>query len=333
MKKIMILALIVIVLPAAFLAFTGVAMAGVSPHGGYGAGTDYCLSCHDVHDAAGDYALMREATVTETCATCHNLFGMTADGTWTVAPPDLGGSSTVEPTAAGSQYSAYTFTGTAKKSGHDLGVSLNGQPSLNSDIIPGGSLSLRVMRSEDYEEGDRYDHESVLAFDATQGLYCASCHTPHGMITGNDTVARSSVDGSCVAGTDGIDDAPKTKTQGNFGRQLVSEQCGSTHPKDVPAAKLLSSMPNHAAEPVDVNYEEGAYNAFCISCHDQQDDGSDPVNDEIHNHPPLCVSCHSYSQADFPHTRDKDALLRSDNDSACTGCHGHVGAEGYGPLP
>jgi predicted CXXCH cytochrome family protein len=327
MRKIMILALIA--LPAAFLAFTGIAMAGVAPHGGYGAGTDYCLSCHDVHDAAGDYALMREATVTETCATCHNLFGLAPDGTWTVAPPDMGGSGTTNATA--SVYSAYSYTGSAKKSGHDLGVSLNGEPSRNDDAIPGGSLSLRVMKSADYEEGDRYNNESVLDFDATAGLYCASCHTPHGIETGKDLVARDPATGNCTAGTDGKDDAPKTKAEGNFGRQLVAEQCGSTHPKDVPAAKLLSSMPNHAAAPVDSADPVGAYNAFCISCHDQRDDGN--VGDAIHNHPPLCVSCHTYSANDFPHTQNKIALINTDNDSRCTGCHGHVGVEGYGPLP
>ena len=101
---------------------------------------------------------------------------------------------------------------------------------------------------------------------------------------------------------------------------------------------MLSNRPNHAEETVDPMDAVGGYNAFCISCHDLQDDGDDPINDEIHNHPPLCVSCHSYSSNDFPHTRDKMALLNADNDSRCTGCHGHaitdpVTGESLAPLP
>ncbi|MFA6001607.1 MAG: cytochrome c3 family protein [Thermoleophilia bacterium] len=312
MRRITILALVV--LPVVFLLFTGVAMAGVAPHGGYGTGTDYCLSCHDVHDALGDYALTREATVTQTCATCHGLFGQTPDGTWTITPPDLVDGAN----ATASQYSAYKNIGAAKASGHDLGVSLNGEPSRTDAAIPGGTLSLRVMRSADYEDGELYNHENATDFSGTSGLYCASCHTPHSTLTGIDT------DGN------GIPNTPNTLANGNYGRQLVVDESAiSSHPKNVSPAKLLSSRPNHTETNVT------SYAGFCISCHDQR------VDSAAHqNHPPLCVSCHkkgAKGAADFPHTSGNQYLMGTDSDKNCTGCHGHAITELDGtvvnPLP
>jgi predicted CXXCH cytochrome family protein len=307
MRKIGILA--VIALPMIFLAFAGIAMADVAPHGGYGAGTDYCLTCHDVHDAAGDYVLTRDATVTETCATCHSLYGAAADNTWTDPKIDLvdGADATV------AQYaSVYLNTGANRVSGHGLGVALNGEPGRNDDSIPGGSVGLRVINSADYEEGTKYVGESVTDFRTTAGLYCASCHTPHATMTGHDT------DGN------GRDNTPLTRDEGNFGRQLVVDSSRG------PAAnKLLSSMPNHVETPVT------DYNGFCMACHDKKG-VNDGAMGSVHNHPPLCTSCHRAGNkgiADFPHTTGNQKLLRYDSDQNCTGCHGHVTAEGLNPLP
>jgi len=311
MRKVMIVVLIA--LPVALLAFTGVAMAGVAPHGGYGAGTDYCLQCHDVHDAAGDYALTREATVTETCATCHGLFGNTPDGTWTSPPVDLvdGANATV------SVYSAYKNVGAMEASGHGLGVTLNGEPANNSDVIPHGTVGLRVMKSADYHEGTKYNNEAASTFRGTAGLYCASCHTPHGSLTGQDLNGN------------GIPDTQGTVAQGNYGRELVVDDSASSHPKNVNPNRLLSSMPNH------VETQVTSYNGFCMACHDEAG-VQGMANDPMHNHPALCVSCHkkgAKGAADFPHTSGNQKLLGSDSDKNCTGCHGHVGSDGLNPLP
>ena len=50
--------------------------------------TDLCLSCHDVHNAQGDYVLMRESTVTAVCGTCHVVYGAATGTTpsWTEPP-------------------------------------------------------------------------------------------------------------------------------------------------------------------------------------------------------------------------------------------------------
>src|SRR3972149_9442224 len=62
------------------------------PQGGYSALTDACLQCHDVHESAGDYVLLRWRTVTDVCGSCHFLYLTNPGG---LAPneanPKLGG--------------------------------------------------------------------------------------------------------------------------------------------------------------------------------------------------------------------------------------------------
>jgi predicted CXXCH cytochrome family protein len=303
--------------------------AAVIPHGGYGTGnapagerTDLCLSCHDIHQAAGDYALMREASVTATCNTCHGLFGVASDGTWTEEPVAL-----VDGTQAlTSGVSAYENTGAARVSGHRLGVSLTDTANNHADdTIPGSNLALRVMNSAAYEEGDIYTGESVLEYGATNGLYCASCHTPHGSVGGVDTNA------------DGVVDSPKpidnwnsagtaVTSQAYFGDQLITNEVNHSGvlQEKVKAQKLISSNPNHMLErhlyreesaggtacaadasavtvpgddglidnnlcdkfmQVDHNEEITSYNNWCLSCHNKQWNGSEWEGAEMHGVP------------------------------------------------
>ncbi|MFA5810164.1 MAG: cytochrome c3 family protein [Thermoleophilia bacterium] len=319
----MVIALLLVVAPAAF--------AGISPHGGYSTGTspaaaqtDFCLTCHDVHQAAGDYVLMRDPTVTQTCATCHALYGAPADNTWT------GGASAIwdgATQASVSQYAAYENVSAV--SGHRLGVALNGVPGLISASIPGSNTGsfLKVIRSLDYyptsHDGEHghgiYENDPVTDFEATKGLYCASCHTPHGSIVGVDNFLQNG-----TAGSDGKDDGPGPGSWGN--NQLVTQDLGSAHPKMVAANKLLSNKPNHGTTSVTT------YNGFCIACHNKQDDvqwDTSSGSEGIHNHPPHCVSCHSTSggsltpaaSKDYPHTSMNQKLMNFDHDGSCTGCH------------
>jgi predicted CXXCH cytochrome family protein len=365
MKKVAILAASIMVI-ALMMAFATTAFAAV-PHGGYGTGnapaaaqTDLCLSCHDIHQAAGDYALMREATVTETCQTCHGLFGdpAPATATWTETPFDLdadgdSAEASVSPTTA------YENTGAARVSGHRLGAS-DDVYNLNagSDYIPGSTLSLKVMDSLAYEEGDIYEGESVTAYAATNGLYCASCHTPHGSVGGTDTDADGEIDSPIPVNN--YNTAGVVTSQAYFGDQLVIDD-DSSHPKNVKAEKLISSNPNHLNERslkteladngdairdpgelipngmidkfMTVDEPATTYNNWCLSCHDKQWNGSEWEGTEMHgnpvggnNHPPLCVSCHSASGGnkgvkDFPHTSGNQKLLSKDHDGICLGCH------------
>lgn len=74
-KVLKIATLLTITLFALMLATAAFAADGLTiPHGGYDTSTNTCLACHDIHEADGDFALMREETVTQTCATCHDTY-------------------------------------------------------------------------------------------------------------------------------------------------------------------------------------------------------------------------------------------------------------------
>ncbi|MBE0428793.1 MAG: hypothetical protein IBX61_02855 [Thermoleophilia bacterium] len=314
MKKTVIVALIAVSI--ALLAFTGAAMAGTSPHGGYSATTNFCNGCHDVHDSAGDYVLTREPTVTEVCSTCHGVFGVSMpDGGepgWTSIPPALAGTAA---TATTSQYGAYTLTGGNRVSGHRLGIQPGDAANANpGDGIPGGSDILRVVGAG----SALYNNESVMAYQGTLGLNCASCHTPHSLITGQDNLACEN--GVLVPGQDGVDDAPSS-TYGNP-PQLVHQDGCSSHAKHVAADRLLSSKPNHVAQAATT------YNEYCAACHDLRngDIVDHTGNVVIENHPPVCVSCHEAKGAggvkiDFPHTSPNSSLIIKTGDNLCTRCH------------
>lgn len=325
MRKIAILAASIMVV-AVMMAFASTAFAAV-PHGGYGTGnapngvqTDVCLSCHDIHQAAGDYALMREATVTEVCGTCHGIFGETADGTWTETPIDLvdgdTGEASVSPTAA------YENTGAARVSGHRLGAASDEyNENAGSDFIPGSTLTLRVMDSLAYDEGDIYEGESVTAYAATNGLYCASCHTPHGSVGGVDTNGNGVVDSPIPVNV--YSSGGALTSQQYYGDQLITEEMHYTGvlQEKVKAIKLVSSNPNHLLErslkreshadgvacSADANattvgddalIDNGkcdkfmtvddpptTYNNWCLTCHDKQWNGSEWEGTEMHGNP------------------------------------------------
>lgn len=274
MRKIAILA--ALVLPVVFiLAFSASAFA-VSPHSGYGATTDFCVSCHDIHEASGDYVLTRQATVTALCGTCHGLFGNSAPAgpNWGGNPPaDFAGTN---PTASvllayKVNMSAMSAAEMDAKPGHSLGVMYGGTTVRTSDTIPGGSGTLAIMTSGQYGGPFQglYGGEATSSYNGTNGLYCASCHTPHG----------------------------------DFGQM-------------VPASKLLSSKPNHdlsgaaAADTLefcischdkrdDVGVEQNHPASMCLDCHANQAGESDfphtSTNQRLLQWEPdeLCILCHS----------------------------------------
>ncbi len=55
-----------------FLIGGTVVFAAMGPHGGYSATTDYCLACHDVHEAGTSFKLLFASTVQATCEACHD---------------------------------------------------------------------------------------------------------------------------------------------------------------------------------------------------------------------------------------------------------------------
>lgn len=135
-------------------------------------------------------------------------------------------------------------------SGHRLGAASDVyNQNAGSDLIPGGTLTLKVMESAAaYGEGDIYEGESVTSYASTNGLYCASCHTPHGSVGGTDQNG------------DGVNDSPipvnvyssagVLTSQQFYGDQLITVEPGHNTPpaEKVKAIKLISSNPNHLLE-------------------------------------------------------------------------------------
>lgn len=145
------------------------------PHGGYSAATDACLQCHDIHEAAADYVLMRRPTVTATCATCHTIYLVAPTGAYDPGYPGAESGTAADARAYLTSEASATIHG-----GHRLG--LGGGSYLFADgatgdgsYIPGGTDGLSAIRHLAYPQSD-----PSLTFEATAGLYCASCHTPHG---------------------------------------------------------------------------------------------------------------------------------------------------------
>lgn len=249
------------------------ALAQVSPFNGHNAATDFCIQCHDVHEARGDYQLTREATVTATCATCHGLFGAPAPpfANWSDSPVNFTG---MEPTASTMlAYKVSTSGMTAAEidaiPGHTLGIMSGNTVVRELNTIPGGSSSLKVMSSGQYgglSEG-LYAGEPVTTYNSTKGLYCASCHTPH------DTI------GQLISGPG-----------------LLSSKPNHT---DIPATDTLSFCITCHDRRDNVGVERNHPATYCLTCHAEQPGESDfphtSSNQRLLLMEPdaLCVLCHT----------------------------------------
>lgn len=282
MRRIAILA--AIVLPVVLiLAFTATASAQVAPHSGYNTGvngTDFCVNCHDIHEANGSYVLTREATVTATCGTCHGLFGAPAPSSvnWSNAPMDFAGTN---PTA--STKTAYEVSNLADDNvpGHSLGVMYGGAVVRADNSIPGGTDTLKIMISGQYGGFNLgiYTGTAATGNAGTQGLYCASCHTPHG-----DSNAGGW--GNMIAGTKLLSSKPNHYDGANPAPTDEREFCLACHDK------RSSDNPAYHNHP----------DTYCLTCHGNKAGESDfphtSSNKRLLTQEPdaLCVMCHQAGQ-------------------------------------
>jgi len=308
----------------------------VAPHGGYESSTNMCLQCHDVHDAAGQYALMEKASVDAVCNTCHAFGSSTAPN----GGPGPGDTGTVSVRAV------YTETGGSE---HTLG----------DNTIDGNTLTQSAWSYPGPPTGDSGVGAGIgTTSDTDGGLYCASCHTPHGSsgqvvnnwtqaadegtsisvdngvapliwttkwldydetvgawafcASSGDVVMASSGPGSCVTAI-----PPKSGSSW----ATVLDAAGVT--KYLFAYNLLSAGPNHqysAGHTTFRTVSEGTdvYD-WCATCHTSKVDVS-------HNHYTTCYACHGnpsndVNSDDFPHSSTADTLLKEYPDGLCLNCH------------
>jgi len=317
----------------------------VAPHGGYSASSNFCLQCHDVHDAAGEYALLWKSSVTDTCATCHGYMGADATGS-----RDPLGTGTI-----GTASVRTVYDNTAPASEHGIG-SAN---SPDDVTMMQGEWSYGWRSSGGPATGTANSDTPAGAGTAaagTGGLYCGSCHTPHGefgqAINTKKLWSRESSSGaqtqynwannSPVWWTDPGATSPTkhylwldsgvwklcTATGGGgtcYDATIVDAEGQTVY---LYGYKLLSMYPNFTySTPKSwyTDYRGRDAPAWCGACHPARVDTA--FGGTQHNHPTSCTACHgnpndpASTSRDFPHTSEVGDLLKAYPDALCVTCH------------
>lgn len=156
----------------------------VKPHGNFSTTTDFCLSCHMVHvgnDGAKiqyNYALLgsdftkgtlAENVVSQVCENCHTVgvVGPNLPAGYTGPDGGFGGSEAVATTA---HYDVY-------KNGQQIHP-MGALPSQSFDFGPNVTINYLQLNTQAYQSA-QYNQQ------APRGLYCGSCHSPHGNFSAN----------------------------------------------------------------------------------------------------------------------------------------------------
>jgi len=276
-------------------ASAALAIISPNPHTTYSATTDFCLQCHDIHEAAGDYALMYQSTVVDTCGTCHGVYQNAPTGARNPGyPGQESGTAALKSVYKVNLGSKYSHEGVRLGQCGTAGpyTYADGTTTTTADYIPGSGNKLlsRIPNWTYYLSGNYIDPATYPASGRTalNGLYCASCHSPHG-------------------------------TQ--FGTAIDLGGAGEY--------KLLSARPNHSTDTIDAS----AWTDFtsdgwqwCSKCHTNRLETTPPDGVAPHNHPSeFCLQCHGDNSdpgilPDFPHTGATN-LLSDYPDQLCITCH------------
>jgi len=313
----------------------------VSPHGGYSSSTDYCLQCHSVHgyptlDAwpPGDpttlsgYALMSEGSVTDVCATCHSYLGGATDPNLPAVGPGVMGTA--------SSRSAYDVVGaTASHPMGGLGPPLYGSNWAYSWGFTGGPTGPSTNPVP-----------AGTASDTGGGLYCGSCHTPHGEFGQliNSEWVYTSASGTLsvqpwTTGTAIYWDDPATPAHSYAVRYLYQPApgdpwqvctdttyttCSYAQTYDAEGQlvslygfKLLSSSPNHQYPPPGTP-PSGTFYLDNVNRTGARA-GVRSYNTDIYNHDGMlfCGTCHSRS------VDDSAGGTYHNHPTGCEACHGN----------
>ncbi len=319
MKKLIVIAVMGLVVVFLSSAMALSSMNWPNPHSQYDASTDFCLQCHDIHEAGGDYALMYKDTVVNVCGTCHGVYQQSPSG---ARQPSYGG--TMIPPSGGTAASRTVYKIPIAQrythEGHRLGQLGSGNTTFTyaggdangndpyyyttttADWIPGsgGTLLTRIPSWTYYYGGGYIDPASYPASGRTalNGLYCASCHSPHGTVFGNAITWR-----------------------------LLSRR-----PNHIPDPDTTETLDTTMSPSVDGTSYPWATNftqaggKWCIKCHKRRWENGTPDGQKPHTHPArFCINgCHgnntSTTTVDFPHTGAIN-LLSMYPDALCLQCH------------
>jgi len=315
----------------------------VAPHSGYSSTTDYCLQCHKVHFAPDPgYALLANSSVTSTCKTCHALFGGSATGAINPGFPGTEGTASLR--------SAYDLT--SPTADHAVGSSTVPYSTLatitDANWVYGGFGADVNGASTKWTTADAAG--AGTASDLGGGLYCGSCHTPHGdfgqvinsryfrttansasltsvQVWQNDAAYMS---GTTVKylhqGTDGVwEGCTATGGGGTCADLTATDSEGQT--VYLYGYKLLSAYPNHSWTQGPESWGLDSYShdqaRWCGRCHDKALPSL--FGGTFHSHPTGCTACHGNpsdnTSFDFPHTSTFSKFLKSYPDALCISCH------------
>ena len=139
-----------------------------APHGGYSSGTDFCLQCHSVHTAPDPgYALMAQSSTTGVCATCHGFGGAPPTG-----PIDPNVDADDDIATGGAHGTASTRAVYTSNPVHVIGA--------NGPTIYASNWNYGWGFGGPQGPSTTTPPPAGTATATSGGLYCSSCHTPHG---------------------------------------------------------------------------------------------------------------------------------------------------------
>ncbi len=294
----------------------------VSPHGGYSSTSNFCLQCHDVHDAAGEYGLMYKASVTSTCATCHGIMGNSPAGTIDPIGTGTVGTASVRTAYDTASPQGQHYIGSTSVPGESTVITEAGwTSSWRSTGVPTTDSStgaIPTLTKYAWAEGSPIWFQNVRQVLHKDTDPTTTDPEPAVWeVCGNTTIT------TVPAGIDTWDNAG-TATACKYAQVNDAEANLSS----LYGYKLLSAYPNHTySSPKSVQTDKYNHDQplWCGACHKTRIDAEFPGAGAYHNHPTGCSTCHGNpadgTSADFPHTSTMSKLLTRYPDALCVNCH------------
>jgi predicted CXXCH cytochrome family protein len=299
---------------------------GANPHGGYTNTTDRCRACHDVHEAAYEFHLLRGRTILEVCNSCHDL-SFTSSGGRGV-------------------YGVIRARGQVVRSRHDI----DGYN--NTETAPGDG-------SKSYEATSMIPGAQASLIET---LSCISCHSPHESTVISpylgERIRLSAFFWPPAVGTKLLRDDVGAAPDGTYG-VYGADWCAGCHDRRHSGAKGYSGINNHPVDQLGLEYGETSAAAGSSWWTFVSADATLPAHqagwsrEATSGWKPMCQQCHEDRRdverayqlttpdfgtvdgdpiqndnpqfATFPHENDTESFLVESGDDLCLNCHSTSG--------
>jgi len=321
MKKLLLAMLFMLAL---LLLSFGLALADNGPHGGAGAATDSCASCHRTHTAS--QAKLLQTTSTALCDTCHSASGTGADTNVTDGVYlERDGSPDPGEGVAGRSLKGGGFTNAVMDTDDGTIAGTSGtRPTTSAHVSNGSSGTMWGSGANNTGAG------------GTVALSCGTCHNPHGKAgtgaTATYRILRPIPTGSGAAANVNVaDEAPKNYTIASTAANYWLEPYGTG-----PSFALETGLTNWCSQC------HTRYQANAGSGHTNSGDAifayRHTTNTGADANGVSCTDCHvahgTAAQmgptsgavawpggATTPNGNARSSLLRLDNRGTCYKCH------------